>query len=308
MSDIFDGVYNAGRNVGYTHEVAESLAEKAVKTNRHMLLSQVSKNLRTLVVMKGGKPVGATSERKDGTYKKISIGVWEKVQAKTVTTKSPSFSDEKNIKTLTPIESTDKIKAYLDSVGIQYDHSGSNLSDSNYINFEDKEGNTKKLRISDHNLPQKYGTKHGTSGADYEIGKHEDSQSNDWRDAAVYVHEQSGKQMPKELQAYKDRRDLEKEKYKTEQEQKEREKKDSVKSIRDTASKIKEVVSNDKTIKDYFNELDSLTGPKNREKRIEIKGKMAEALTKHGIDKKESDELFSNVFVFDEMRKRIKDQ
>lgn len=79
MNDIYDGVYNAGRNVGYSHEVAKSLAEKAVKTNRTMLLSQVAKNLNTLVVMKGGKPVGSTSERKDGTYKKTELGEWEKV-------------------------------------------------------------------------------------------------------------------------------------------------------------------------------------------------------------------------------------
>ena len=52
MNDIFDGVYNAGRNAGYTHEVAKSLADKAVKTNSRLLLSQVAKNLNDLVVMK----------------------------------------------------------------------------------------------------------------------------------------------------------------------------------------------------------------------------------------------------------------
>ena len=55
MKDIFDGVYNAGRNAGYSHEVAKSLAEKAVKREKITLLGKVAKNLERLAVMKSKK-------------------------------------------------------------------------------------------------------------------------------------------------------------------------------------------------------------------------------------------------------------
>jgi hypothetical protein len=54
-SEIFTGVYNAGINAGYTHEVAKSLADKAVKRERVNILKQAQKALSDYVVIKSKK-------------------------------------------------------------------------------------------------------------------------------------------------------------------------------------------------------------------------------------------------------------
>ena len=88
-------------------------------------------------------------------------------------------------------------------MGIKYKKDTSGLSDSQYITFEDKEGNEKKIRISDHSLPPSYRTSQGIAG-DYEIGGYSDSDSSDYRDAILYVSKATGIELPKEYKQYQE--------------------------------------------------------------------------------------------------------
>lgn len=55
------------------------LEELSVNKSQLQTLKVLEKSLETLLVMKSAKPVGAISERKDGRYRKVSDGVWEKI-------------------------------------------------------------------------------------------------------------------------------------------------------------------------------------------------------------------------------------
>lgn len=79
IEELYDGVFKAGLDAGLTVEKAATYATKAVKSAKLDTLRTVQKGLTSLIVRKGGKPIGATSERKDGTYKKVGQGQWEKV-------------------------------------------------------------------------------------------------------------------------------------------------------------------------------------------------------------------------------------
>ena len=71
---LIDGDNRAPETVAMT-KVEELKVNKSGITTLRVL----EKSLETLLVMKAAKPVGAISERKDGNYRKVSAGVWEKV-------------------------------------------------------------------------------------------------------------------------------------------------------------------------------------------------------------------------------------
>ena len=286
MKDIFEGVYNAARNVGYSHEVAKSLSQKAVKTNRSILLSQVEKNLRSLVVMKGGRPVGSTSERKDGTYKKVGEGQWVKVTEG----KGNSETQEKTANEKKGIANIHKyMTTELNKMGFEVETSGSGLSDSEYItikNWEEKTGKygvnndgTYKIRISNHDLPPSYDRTHGYFDADITDGINQRSGSTgaaeSYVSAMARIANAAGKDIPSHIKPVLDKWKKEKEQKDIYEKESQKKKEEHLSFLEDRESKKKYILENDKEaakkLKELQDEADKWTGDKRKKKLKNVK-------------------------------------
>ena len=92
---LIDGDNRAPETVAMT-----KVEELKVNKSRLQTLRVLEKSLETLAVMKAGKPVGTISERKDGTYKKVGEGKWER-QPNGVSQEKPS-GEKVKLTTLNP--------------------------------------------------------------------------------------------------------------------------------------------------------------------------------------------------------------
>lgn len=90
------------------------------------------------------------------------------------------------------------IRRWAEEMGLSVSHKRSGLSGSQYLEVEkvDDAGNavSRKVRISDHDLPPSYQQFHGA--ADYEIGPHSMGGGDGTTDAVMWLSDQFGAQIP----------------------------------------------------------------------------------------------------------------
>ena len=189
-----------------------------------------------------------------------------------------------------PKKTSEQIEKTLDSMRVKYKKDTSGLSDSQYISFYDKEGNERKIRISDHSLPPAYRTSKGSAG-DYEIGGYQDSDSSDYRDAIIYVAKTTGKELPTEYKQYQEEETQKRIERKSQIEKQKSELETFTQKNKDMSKKAESILESNnpdinKNLIDIFSHQGSSTSAKKGRKKA--KESLIQNLVMHGMDKEDA--------------------